>query len=156
MEIKIFKREKRNLLVCTKQDGSFEKSDLGPNTPIHDLAHFIVESYFGLKQGFFGNIYQGYSVSELSTKEIIRTLPIESLVSELLARTLQSLWSGACTDHEFQVLIQSEFRIYSISYPLEISNEDVWELYLQYDDLVSRWNRLKEGDHIVLEFSVTV
>ncbi len=49
MDIKILNKGNRNLLICNRDNGTIEKADLGPNTPFHDLAHFIVEKHLGLK-----------------------------------------------------------------------------------------------------------
>jgi hypothetical protein len=109
MRIRIINKGDRNQLVCERKDGTFEIADLGPKLPYHDLAHFIVERQLKLKKGFYGNIYNGYSVKQLSDKEIIKTLPLQSTVAEITARALQSLGSGSCTMDQFLTLIYEEF-----------------------------------------------
>ena len=51
MRICITRKGSRNLLHCTRVDGSVASADLGPNLPHHDLAHFVVERAFGLQDG---------------------------------------------------------------------------------------------------------
>lgn len=75
MEIRIVKDNRRNILSCIREDGSVTSTGLGPDFPNHDMAHFIVESYFSLKQEFYEMIKSGMTIEDLSNKEIIRTLP---------------------------------------------------------------------------------
>ncbi len=140
------------MLVCVRDDGSVERADLGPNTPYHDMAHFIVERYLGLKLGFYGQINRGYSVSELSDKEIIKTLPSEAMVSEIITRALQSVWSGAVSLEQVQSLVEDEMEHLSINFPYSLSEEDVFKMYTDYDALLERWRVLNEGESVDLEF----
>src|SRR5687768_11623932 len=109
MKIKFINKGTRNLLICERKDATVEIADIGPALPSHDIAHFIVERALKLQHGFYGNIYNGYTVKELSEKEIIKSLNIEAGVAEITTRALQSLSTGACTVHEFTELIEEEF-----------------------------------------------
>jgi len=62
VEIRITKKERRTVLSCVRADGSSTTADLGPGLPAHDLAHFVVERAFQLRQGFFGNVLRGESL----------------------------------------------------------------------------------------------
>ncbi|MBL7901018.1 MAG: hypothetical protein JNK73_03410 [Bacteroidia bacterium] len=154
MDIKILNKGNRNLLICTRNNGTIEKAEIGPNIPFHDLAHFIVEKHLGLKHGFYGNIYNGYTVKELSDKEIIKTLPVESVVSEIATRALQSIWSGACSIEQFNSLIEAEFKNLSINFRLNLTEEEVFQMYSQYDELITQWKQLKEGESIEVRLTI--
>src|SRR5687768_12560915 len=154
MDIKIVNKGNRNLLICNRNNGTIEKADLGPNTPFHDLAHFVVEKHLGLKHGFYGNINNGFTIKELSDKEIIKTLPIESAVSEIVTRALQSTWSGACSVEQFNSLIKTEFQNLSINFPLNLTEENVFQMYSQYDELIAKWKELKEGESIEVRLAI--
>lgn len=154
MKIKIVNKGNRNLLICYRNNGSIEKADLGPTIPFHDLAHFVVEKQLALKQGFYGNINNGFTVSELSNKEIIKTLPVESTVSEIATRALQSIWSGATSVKQYSELIEAEFKALSINFPLNLTEEEVFQMFLQYDELTAKWNGIKEGESIELDLDV--
>jgi hypothetical protein len=119
------------------------------------MAHFVVEQLLNLQQGFFGNINNGYTAKQLSDKEIIRTLPVESAVSEIITRALQSLSSGACSISQFKDLITEEFSLWSINYPITLPEEEIRQLLANYQNLVEQWNQLKEGDSLDLEFDIT-
>lgn len=154
MDIKILNKGNRNLLVCIRDNGTIEKADLGPSTPFHDLAHFVVEKCLGLKYGFYGNINIGYTVKELSDKEIVMTLPVESTVSEIATRALQSVWSGACSIEQFNNLVELELKNNSINFQLNLKDEDVFQMYSYYDELITQLKDLKEGESIEVSFKI--
>jgi hypothetical protein len=154
MRIRIFNKGDRNQLVCERRDKKDEIADLGPKLPFHDIAHFIVERHFKLSNGFFGNIYSGYSVKELSDREIIKTLSKESVVSEVAARALQSLSAGACSLECFRELIVEELLLDSVQFPYDIDQKEVTSMYLAYQSLITKWQGLKEGGVLELELDI--
>jgi hypothetical protein len=154
MRIRILNKGTRNQLVCEKKDGTSEIADLGPKLPFHDMAHFIVERHLKLNNGFYGNIYNGYSVSQLSDKEIIKTLPLQSTVAEIITRALQSLGTGACTIEQFMELIDAEFKLYSINIPVHLGKQEIMEMLSDYQSLLSQWQKLKEGESLELHLPI--
>lgn len=154
MRIRIINKGNRNQLVCEKRDGTLEIADLGPKLPFHDIAHFIVERQLELKNGFYGNIYNGYSVQQLSDKNIIKTLPLQSTVAEITARALQSLGAGACTEEQFTSLINEELKHYSIDFSLNFDKEQVTQMLDAYKYRISQWEALKEGEALELNLEI--
>ena len=152
MLIKITKKNNRNTLVCTREDGTFTKSELGPKLPFHDMAHYVMEKKFNIQGGFYGMIAKGYSVEQLSDKNIIKTLGEESWLSEILARALGSLHTRACSKEQFIPLIQEELSgKYTIPMPA-ITEETVSEILDEYRALIERWNALPNGGSVKLQF----
>ena len=78
MLIKITKKSGRNQLTCIRDDGSYTSANLGPNLPLHDMAHFVAEQTFKIENGFYGLIEKGYSIQQLSDPTIIKGLGFES------------------------------------------------------------------------------
>lgn len=154
MKIEIKNKGQRNELICHRENGTLVKSNLGPNVPYHDIAHFVVESSLKLKDGFYGNISKGYSVAELSDKEIIKTLPVESMVAEIITRALQSLYSGATELNQLADLVELEFRAQSIQYTLNLTDEDILQLLSEYELLIQKWDETAEGGSIVFNFRI--
>jgi hypothetical protein len=151
MEIRIIKDNRRNILSCIRADGSITSTDLGPDFPNHDMAHFVVESYFGLKQGFYGMIKSGMTIEDLSNKEIIKTLGKESWLAEILTRNLQALGSGSSTIEEFISLVTWETNTMSIQPPkMELS--DVKKIKSDFDELCEQWTQLPDQDHLSFIF----
>jgi hypothetical protein len=154
MKIRILNRGSRNQLIAERKGGGVEIADLGPKLPFHDIAHFVVERQLKLRNGFYGNIYDGFSVQQLSDKEIIRTLPLQSAVAEIVTRALQSLSVGACTMEQFMQLIGEEFGLYGIGYPLDLDHRAIHEMLSAYQGIVSQWDELKEGEGLELQLEL--
>lgn len=152
MEIILTKGKNKNTLTCKRQDGSVTSSSLGPNVPNHDFAHFVAENKFKLEEGFFGNIKAGKSIAELSDPELIQDLSPETWLSEILARNLQSLRSGAVKTQEFAEIIKWESeKIDGIKVP-EIDFSDVNEMKQEFDSLCEKWNLMRENEDMKLLF----
>jgi hypothetical protein len=154
MQIKITKRNNRNQLTCVRKDGSLVKSDLGPKLPFHDIAHFVVEKTLGLQNGFYGNIKNGYTIEQLSDKQIIKTLGHQTWFAEITTRALQSLSSGACTIEQFAELIETEMKQFSFHYPFKFTEELISKMQNDYKKLLELWDAILEGETLVLEFDV--
>src|SRR5690606_19422307 len=137
-----FKKENRNKLVCHRPDGTVEIADIGPNFPAHDIAHFVIESNLKLKNGFYGNILSGYTVEQLSKKEIIITLHVESAISEIATRALQSLASGAVEISQFNEIIRQEFNQWGIDYSTNFSPDRINKLLTEYKKLQEAWGNI--------------
>lgn len=151
MKIRVIKKGARNQLVCTRTDGSTEISDIGPTLPYHDIAHFVVESTLGFQKGFYGNIAAGFTVKQLSDKNVIRTLPAESMIAEILTRALQSVQSGAVSEDQFEELVQQEFQKWSIRFTVPVT-ETRKKMLWYYRDLLNQWNSLEDGQFLELEW----
>lgn len=152
MEIVIIKGKNRNTMTCIRQDGSITSVSIGPNVPNHDFAHYLVENKLKLKSGFFGNIKSGKSIEELSNPKLIPDLSPDTWLSEILARNLQSLRSGAVKKEEFTEIITLESqKISGIKVP-EIYFEDVYEMKQDYDVLCDRWSSMVVGEKMTLFF----
>jgi len=108
MEIIITKGKNRNILTCKRKNGSLTSVNLGPDLPNHDIAHYVVEKQFNLQNGFYGKIKSGMTIEGLSDKEIIKNLDSETWLSEIMARNLQSIGSGAGRIEQFIELINWE------------------------------------------------
>lgn len=153
MKITLLKKENRNQLTCVRPDGSHVTANLGPSVPHHDLAHYVVEKRFQLKNGFFGNIERGYSVAELSDREVMKSLDHEVWTAEVLARGLQSLFSGACTADQFAPLVNAELANWSSARVDHISNVTLAAALEEFRALVARYRALDYGEALELDFS---
>lgn len=153
MNITITKKESRNVLKCIRDDGTTVTAELGPGLPHHDLAHYVIERALGLTGGFFGNIANGYTVAQLSDKDIIRALGPQSLMAEIVARALQSLSSGACTFDQFLELINAELAQWRIT-ALALGPEAISAMHTEFKSLVERYRDLKNGQSMELQFKV--
>jgi hypothetical protein len=151
--IRITKKGSRSLLICARPDGTTAIADLGPSLPYHDLAHFVVERAFGLKDGFFGNIARGYTPAQLSDKEVIRGLGVEPYRAEILARALGALATGACAPEQFEELVNTELSGLSLS-TMCIAPDVLDAIRAEFNSHVNTYSQLQDGDSMSLEFSV--
>ena len=153
MNVTITKKENRNLLKCVRNDGTSMLAELGPGLPHHDLAHYVVERKLGLTRGFFGNIAAGYTVAQLSDKDIIKSLGAPTLIAEVAARALQSLSSGACAPNQFMELINTELAQWRIA-ALAIEPDAISAMLSEFQSLLGRYAALKNGESMEIDFPV--
>jgi len=151
VDIRITKKGSRNVLACARLDGTATSADLGPSLPHHDLAHFVVERAFGLRDGFFGNIARGYTPAQLSDKHIIRTLGVEPYRAEILARALGSLHTGACSPEQFEDMVNAELT--SLGLPRMLIAPALREALLaEFEEYLTTYQALRDGDSMLLSF----
>ena len=152
MEITIIKGKNRNTLTCKRKDGTLTSMNLGPDIPNHDIAHYIVEKEFKLENGFYGKVKSGMTIEELSDKEIIKNLGSETWLSEIMARNLQSIGSGAVKTEQFIELINWEAQnINGIEIP-NMSLTIIEKMKSDFDHLCEKWNLIPEGGKLKLVF----
>ncbi|MBX2822807.1 MAG: hypothetical protein KTR29_24125 [Rhodothermaceae bacterium] len=154
MRITFTKKNSRTQLACQRADGSAVIASLGPQTPYHDLGHFVVERKLRIKKGFFGYVEEGYSIEDLSKKEVILTLDAEAWQSEILTRALGSLATGACTIEQFPDLVNSELKQFNWPTVNSLTSECIEEMYHEFKQLILKFNQLDEGESMALDFSV--
>ncbi|MGZ3932813.1 MAG: hypothetical protein ACXVP0_16210, partial [Bacteroidia bacterium] len=124
----------------------------GPALPFHDLAHYVVENALKLQHGFYGNIANGYSVEQLSDKNIIKTLGPESWLAEIVTRALQSLASGACTQEQFISMVEAELAIFSIGLKHGLKEGVIADMLDRFNSVKQKWNDLPDGETLELTF----
>lgn len=152
MVIRITKKGSRNLLSCAREDGTTASADIGPSLPHHDLAHFVAERTFGLKDGFFGNVARGYSPAQLSDKDVISSLGVEPFRAEILARALGSLDTGACRPEQFEDLVNAELSALGLpDMPIAPGIRD--GMLAEFKEHLVTYASLRDGDSMTLEFS---
>lgn len=83
-----FEKQRDGAVVfrCTRDDGTATwQKHLGKAAlffPFHDLSHYAVESIFGLTQGFYGLIDQGWDIADTGGKGARGALPGQAGVAE--------------------------------------------------------------------------
>ena len=152
MEIIITKGKNRNILTCKRTDGSLTTENLGPDIPNHDIAHYVVETKFNMNNGFYGKLKSGMSISELSNKDIIKDLDSDTWLSEIMARNLQSISTGAAKVEQYIELVNWEAEnIKGIKIP-KMNLTDIKEMKKTFDFLCEKWNLISENGQLKLTF----
>lgn len=152
MEILITKENHSNILTCKRNDGSVTSLNLGPDIPNHDIAHYVVEKEFNLEHGFYGKIKSGMTIEELSDKEIIKNLSSETWLSEIMARNLQSIGSGAAETEQFIELIHWEAQNMDGMEVPKMNLTKIEKMKLNFDQLCDKWNMIPENGKLKLFF----
>ncbi|MEL6276402.1 MAG: hypothetical protein AAFU03_14980, partial [Bacteroidota bacterium] len=138
MTIELKKGALRHQLLCRRVDGTITRASTNDTLPLHDLAHYVVEKHLGLKNGFYGGIAKGFSIEELSDKEVIKTLPTEAMVAEVLTRNLQGLATPEGKVEDFLELVRWEGEVLDLPMP-NIPPEYVHEMGRQLKELAEQW-----------------
>lgn len=148
MRIRITKEHGGHRLICTRRNGTHRQSPVGASLPNHDLGHYAVEQELHLHQGFFGLINEGYTIAQLSDPTIIRTLPAEALIAEVLTRTLQGLRKGAVAQHDFISSVEAELP----HAPPGLTEEVIIRMLGTYVALLNAWETLPEDAALELRW----
>ncbi|KZS39257.1 hypothetical protein AWE51_11955 [Aquimarina aggregata] len=152
MEIVITKGKNRNTLTCKRVDGTITSENLGPDIPNHDIAHYVIEKRFKMKNGFYGKIKSGMTITELSDKDVIKNLGSETWLSEIMSRNLQSIGSGAANIDQYIQLINWEAKsIGNIPVP-NMDTTDIIEMKSEFDLICEKWNVIPENGELSLKF----
>ena len=152
MRIEIQKGNSRNLLRCIRRDNSTEVADLGPSLPYHDIAHFVVETEMSFYRGFYGNIQAGMSIAELNDKEVIKGLPGESWLAEIMTRNLQAIASGAAKAEDYIELVSWEISTMNGVEAVALHRGNIERMFERYLAYIKQWKKMAEGEVMVLEF----
>jgi hypothetical protein len=152
MKITITKGKNRNMLTCERKDGSKTSAAIGADIPNHDIAHFVVETKFKLENGFYGKIKSGMTIAELSNKEVIKNLGMETWLSEIMARNLQSISSGASTIEQYIELVNWETKIINGIEMPNLNLTIVEEIKSDFEQLCKKWNSIPENGQLNLVF----
>ena len=92
------------------------------------------------------------TIEELSDKEIIKNLGSETWLSEIMARNLQSIGSGAVKTEQFIELITWEAEsINGIEIP-SMNLMDIKKMKADFAQLCKQWNSIPENGELNLIF----
>ncbi len=152
MEIIITKGNNRNTLTCKRENNTTTSLNLGPDLPNHDIAHYVIETKFNMKKGFYGAIKSGMSIEELSDKNTIKKLGSESWLAEIMTRNLQGIGSGAVAIEQFIALVKWEAKGFKNMTIPEMDINMIKDLKTEFDYLCDRWDKIPEGAQLNLTF----
>ena len=92
IEIKKTRNGKHEAMLLVRPDGTNEWSPLHKGMVIHDLAHFVVESYFSLNLGFYGEILSGTTMETMRSQAVtqVKEWSPDIFIAETLAGSFQN------------------------------------------------------------------
>lgn len=107
-----------------------------------------------MTNGFYGLLKSGMSITELSDKNIIKELDSDIWLSEIMARNLQSIDSGASRVEQYIELVNCEVEnIKGVKVP-NINLTDIQEMKQTFDNLLEKWNLMLENEQLKLTFKI--
>jgi hypothetical protein len=77
-------RDGPDVLTCIRADGSRTWQRLQRGLPVHDLAHYAVESVLGLREGFYGLVARGWDITAFESPENRARLTPEAIWEEFI------------------------------------------------------------------------
>ncbi len=161
MKIRLKKKaDDRPVVSVTRADGSVTSGQLGAGNfgPVHDLAHYAVETHLGAAGGFYGLIAQGWSIPDFEVPGAAARFPDEAIVVECLVGQLTQVVFSAqpMTAADFNWLAGA--AVAAVRPPARAPRFDeagFARLRATLLDLVARWRELPVGGSLELEFPVT-
>jgi len=148
-------------LSCQRPDGSIVYQRQNPRQAgffvRHDLTHLAVETVLHHRKGFFGLIAAGWSFEDFGKKWDKKKYPSDADPSELIVglfdaeNTSEAQWSA----EEFNLHAKEFMRQRGADEIGEvIDQEQVERVRARIGELMKRWERVKLGGTLELEFAV--
>jgi|SRR5579862_8224390 len=145
-------------LTTVRGDGSSTTAQIGQAGgfgPVHDFAHYVVESQFGIRKGFLGLLANGWSVEDFD-KGAVERMTREGVIQDAgRAEVIAGLLSGDALS-PFPMSVE-DFNWTARSQSAEIpslSADEFATLRQRLATLRDQWDALNPGE--TLELSIDV
>lgn len=153
------KAEPQTILTVKRADGTSTWMKLYPNTTLHDLAHYAIETELALTKAFYGILAEGYNIEEFEMVKEERpfdlrpeNLQLEALqVEHLVNLLLTELQSGEMEDFLFS--FGSILENAGLSPMLKLTEERLISIRKELNRLRFAWEDVAYGEELVLEMS---
>ena len=143
-------------LAIVRADGSRTWERVQAAIAVHDLVHFVVEREFRMRQGFYGLVASGWSITDFYDKEKARALPPGAMRAEHL---VAFFWRELGQPEEpdlaaFHAAIEAQnAREPGLDLPRP-TQEQLYRIRAEVRELAARWRALPPGETLALEFEV--
>jgi hypothetical protein len=147
-------RDKRDVLVILRKDGTRSWQHQPAGIPVHDLTHFAVESTLGLKDGFYGLLAQGWDIMRLTDRDVRQVLPPEGLWTEFVVGLVQAERTSPdpLPAEEFNKLLESEKANCGLKFERALKDEELRQIRDCFTQLFMKWRALGPGETMTLDF----
>jgi hypothetical protein len=155
MIIRITKgRDGPSTLTCIREDGTTTWAKVQDYFPLHDLAHFVVETTLGIPNAFYSLVRDGWDITQFAEKGAARRIPpqanlVEALVTRLQQRMMPgSDMSAAAYNEEVEAILAG------IGNPerRHVTDEELATMMTALREHLSRFKALPPGQSIELTF----
>ncbi len=148
---------KLDKLVCVRADGTTTSGDM-PRQGIlaHDAFHFVVETTLGWRDAFFGQVANGISLDQLTSKlhgiKVDWSKQVQALQSESLVECLQAeQWGGATDPETFHETLAITCRRRHVP-PPRVSAEELEKIKAALRAFGAEWRALNPGQFLEKTF----
>ena len=155
LEIKIKKgRDGQSSLTCTRPDGSSTWTRVGDYFPVHDMAHYVVETTLGVPNAFYSLVLAGRNIEDFAVKGTSRRLPVEAnLVEALVGRLQRDLMPGSdFTAESYNAEVEAVLEGIENPARRRVSEAELEEMRLRLRELLEKWKAVLPGESLSLRF----
>jgi hypothetical protein len=145
-------------LSCTRADGSvtWQRQDgrLGAFFPLHDLAHYAVETVLGHRRGFYGLVAEGWDLTDFGPPWPRGKISVEAAQSELLVGffDLERASGHVFTAADCKDMATSYRAEHGVPHPPEPTDEQLALIRRRRGELFARWRAVLPGETLELRF----
>lgn len=146
-----------DILTCVRPDGSSTSSEMQRQGILpHEAFHFVVESTFGWRDAFFGQVARGNAIEHVAAKlhgrhvewsKMTQALQAESLIDSL--QTEQ--WNGAGDPADFAETLVLTCRRRGVA-PPDITPEELGQVRVALRKFGAAWRPLGPGSSLERTF----
>ena len=148
---------KKSTLHIYRDDGTLDWEYINPGLLTHDLAHYAVESILDMKNGFYGIINQGASISDFELPKGQKgflvhpdTIHLEALQSEHLVNLVQSEIYNTGTLDDFIQIMKDICAENELEFPARLNKSSLKEIRSLYSELALEFHSMDEGQELEL------
>jgi hypothetical protein len=123
--------------------------------PIHDIAHYTVETTLGIPNAFYSLVRDGWNIEDFAVKGVGATLPDEAnLVEAIVGRLQRDLMPGAeLTADSFNEEVVAVLEGIGNPARRPVAAAELEAMRTKFRALLQSFRELPPGDSLVLEFS---
>jgi hypothetical protein len=155
LEIKIKKgRDGKSVLTCTRPDGTSTWTHVSDYFPVHDMAHFVVESTLRIPNAFYSLVLDGWNIEDFAVKGAGKRIPNEgNLVEAIVGRLQSDLMPGSdFTAESFNEEVVAVLEGIGNPARRPVTPGELATMRSRLRDLLAQYKAIPAGDAITLEF----
>jgi hypothetical protein len=144
-------------MTAVRADGTYTSTTIGPAAgfgPVHDLAHYVVETSMGIRDGFLGMLATGRDIGDFD-RDAGKWLSPEAVFAEAVAGELSrdAMTKIPLSTEDFNWTVRDVLACGSVDWtPPEVSSDQLTAMRSWLAELRSSWNSLPAGETLELEF----
>lgn len=143
------------MLTVVRDDGTTTSGGLGSGEfgPLHDLAHYVIESTLGFRGGFYGLLAQGWSIPDFEKLGTSARLADESIVAECMIGQFGLPGQHPANAAEFNELVRAAVAgVRPGARAPEVDDTTYAAMRQSYDKLIAQWTALPVGETLELDY----